>query len=89
VNKDQGEGAKQLSWDKIATGTLNAVPKFTGFSASGSLKTAEDFHDAAFTCQLHSANEGTPAPRPDPCVSELLYEDAGSVRGEKRKISDF
>jgi hypothetical protein len=88
VNEDQGEGVEQLFWDKIATENLDAVPKFTGFSESGSLKTAEDVHDAAFTRQLHSANEGTPAPRPDPCVSELLYEDAGSVRGAKRKISD-
>ena len=38
---------------------------------------------------LHFVNEGTSAARPDRCVSALLYEDAGSVRGAKRKTGDI
>jgi hypothetical protein len=49
--KDRGEGAEQLPWDKIAARDLERRSQVHRLLESGSLKTAEDFHDAAFIYQ--------------------------------------
>lgn len=49
--KDRGEGAEQLPWDKIAAHDLERRSQVHKLLESGSLKTAEDFHDAAFIYQ--------------------------------------
>jgi hypothetical protein len=49
--KDRGEGAPQLPWDKIAAHDGERRSQVKKLLESGSLKTAEDFHDAAFIYQ--------------------------------------
>jgi hypothetical protein len=49
--KDRGEGADQLPWDKIAARDVERRSQVRKLLESGTLKTAEDFHDAAFIYQ--------------------------------------
>jgi hypothetical protein len=49
--KDRGEGAEQLPWDKIAARDLERRSQVHKLLESGALKTAADFHDAAFIYQ--------------------------------------
>jgi hypothetical protein len=49
--KDRGEGAEQLPWDKIAARDLERRSQVHKLLESDALKTAEDFHDAAFIYQ--------------------------------------
>jgi hypothetical protein len=49
--KDRGEGAPQLTWDKIAARDEERRSQVKKLLESGSLRTPEDFHDAAFIYQ--------------------------------------